>query len=893
MARWSSMARKTLSKTTAPGDSAIPSSWRIRLLRGRLEVEKVADGQPTSVDIGTGRVPVGLVVRLAAQRDLGVVPTELIASCCYKEVEFDNWQKGIEQAASRLRRGLGLPIARGAYRLEMNPDDVDLLKFDRLAKKAFEDLEAKADGAVSSALQALDLWQQPPNEAVGNYELLKGLFDPFISRHRRLTRALATHLIRIRSAEADSFLEDALCRYPHDPDLEALLGEAAEVNRHRGPTRHNLPMPDESPLIGRQLQFGRVRGVLRPYPASQHAIVTIDGVGGVGKTALAKAVAYSYVGVNEGGDPDPGFDAIIWTSAKRTVLRDSVVSLSPQLRNLDDIHSQIATTLGRSDVLASNQTERDRLIRELLSDQDHRVLLIIDNLETVDDHRIFEFLRDLPAPTKAIITTRHRIEGALPQRLEGLSAEDARTLSVEAAQKAGLILEPDELERIANYTSGIPLAILWTISQIARMGDPESVLLRLRSASGDYAEFCFRDSVGRLAGHGDRISLALLLALSLFADPASREAVGFVAGVNERPTDRDRALTLLTDLSLVNFVGGRFSLLPLTREFVSGELGRDLTLREPAVERWLGWHQSLTARAAAGGADLDSGVLDLLRLEHTNVLWAIDFAMRGDRPDVFVPLVRSMEFFWLGEGLWGDFEHYLERARTLSPTPEDKLHFACRLIWLHVLREDLEAADAMKVQAELLLRRYEVPYERMRLEDFAGQLALTRGELDEAEACFMASLNLADELEDRRGKFACSKYLGELWCARGDSGEATRFLELATAHVGDPTDKQWLRGLAHASQLQGAIAELDNHWAAAESSYGECLRLLGFHRDVRLESKALEGLARSLAAQGDRQGAVEIIRRAGAIYEELGMWHHSERIDQIASSWLGGTSGRL
>ena len=53
---------------------------------------------------------------------------------------------------------------------------------------------------------------------------------------------------------------------------------------------------------------------------------------------------------------------------------------------------------------------------------------------------------------------------------------------------------------------------------------------------------------------------------------------------------------------------------------------------------------------------------------------------------MFVPLVPSTEFSWLGEGLWSESPSHLERARILAPIPENKLHFTCRLIWFHVLR---------------------------------------------------------------------------------------------------------------------------------------------------------------------------------------------------------------
>lgn len=102
--------------------------------------------------------------------------------------------------------------------------------------------------------------------------------------------------------------------------------------------------------------------------------------------------------------------------------------------------------------------------------------------------------------------------------------------------------------------------------------------------------------MSQLERRGDRLPLSVLYALSLSAETASREALGYAAGINERATDRNSALTVLTDLSLANFVHGRFSLLPLTREYVGGELGRDLVSREPAVQPWLEWHLTLTAR---------------------------------------------------------------------------------------------------------------------------------------------------------------------------------------------------------------------------------------------------------------------------------------------------------
>jgi LuxR family glucitol operon transcriptional activator len=863
----------------------------VRFLGGKLSIERKSGDATESVELGKGILPVALVVGLATQKDLQAPPATTLRSLCYEAAPPIRWKESLEAAISRLRHKRHLPIANGSWRLESDPDDVDVLLFERLAKQAVEDCAAgRPDEAVKLADEALALWTIDPAVTFADHPLLASAFERFRTLRRRLLRARARALLDLgRNADAQDMLDEAMREDPTDGRLAELLDEArartGDTRAATGSVRNNLPLPDPQPLLGRDAQVAAIREVLRPYPHSQHGTLTVDGVGGVGKTALVKHVAYSYL---EAPGSDDAFVAVIWTSAKLTALGDhGVQAKNPTLRNLEDIYSAIATTLQRPDVMAAPTTEHPRLIRELLSEPDRRVLLVIDNLETVDDERVTAFLRDLPAPTKALITTRHRLDGALPIRLEGLEPPDAEALVRHEAAQHVLELSDETVRDLATAAAGVPLAIIWTVGQIAQTGDAQDALLRLRSASGAYAEFSFRGSVQHLEETAQRDAIKLLYAAALFADDASREALGFVAGMPDAPVDRDRALARLTGMSLVNHRGSRYSLLPLTREFVLGEYGRDLTLREPSVERWLAWHRHLATKAAAGGADLDSTVLDSLRREYVNVLWAIDHSMRNDGQD-FVPLVRSMEFFWLGEGLWGEFEHYLERARTFARLPEDKVHFTARLMWLAVLRDDLEAADELRSSCELLLRKTDVPYERMRLADFTGQALLAAGHFDAAEPQLLEALRLATELDDRRGQFATCKYLGELCCARGNATSAKVWLERAEVQVGDPQDVQWLRGLAHLAHLEGRVAEVAGRLSEAEAAYRECLRLLGFHPDARLRTRSQYGLASVLHAQRSTVEAVEELAEVVLTFEQLGMWQHADRIRQTAASWVGG-----
>ncbi len=853
-------------------------------------------GGERELELPKGAIQVGLIVRLATSRDLGTVAAESLASSCYEDPLPHNWRDGISQSASRLRK-LGVPISKGgSYQLLGSPDAVDVLRFERLAKAAIAKLNAGDASGLDQMTAAHDLWLNSPLEVFGDYRLVVGSLERFEKLNHRLYLAGGRHLLQSKDGDPVSLLEQALAEFPESSDLAALHEAASgrptpipDRERQRG-VQHNLPGRDSRGLIGRDDELKRVHEILRPYPHSQYPTITIDGVGGVGKTALAVETAYNYV-ENEPSEPEEAFTAVVWASAKRTVLADRVIEQTPTFRNISDLYSAIATTLDRSDVLAADADDHGRIIRELLSQQGTRVLLVVDNLETVDDERVLHFLRDLPAPTKAVITTRHRVEGAVPLRLEGLDPEFATDLAGDAAGFHGIALEPKTAEAISRDTGGIPLAILWSVAQIAKRGDPERVLLRLRSATGEYAQFCFQESVALLAERNQESARSLLYAVSLFSDPATREAVGAVAGMNERPGERDDALEVLTDLALVNFADGRFSLLPLTREFVSSDIGRDLSLRDASLGRWLDWTMELTAQAAAGGTDLNSGILDHLREEQSNVNWAIEYALRNGRSEAFVPLVRSMEFFWLGEGLWSEFERYLDMARTLATSPEDKVHFANRLLWLYVLREDFGAAQAMRGNVELVLGRFEIPYEQMRYHDFVGQLELALNRPNESTSHFQDSLSIAETLEDRRGLFACTKYLGEVECLKGDSTKAREHLEEASKYTGDPSDRQWLRGLAHSSQLEGAIAELEQRWDIAEAAYIECVRLLGFHPDAHLETVAREGLARALAEQGDVDGSRLELETSAAVLEKLGMWTRSSRLRAQINDLNGGDDG--
>jgi LuxR family glucitol operon transcriptional activator len=274
---------------------------------------------------------------------------------------------------------------------------------------------------------------------------------------------------------------DCLKKLEHDPGFVLQLKLPSREER-RDLVSHNLPDPDfdETGFVGRQHLVKTIKDLISgPFP-----IISLIGVGGLGKTALALQVAYSLL---ENNTPD--FDAIVWVTAKSATLSNL------EIRRID---GAIVDSLGlmRKAVaeIGGDETTNspiDELV-ELLAT--FRVLLVLDNLETVLDQNVKDFFERLPQGSKVLTTSRIGI-GAFdrPLQITPFEPQDSVTLLRKMAVTRGIQplsrLSNTRLEEFAKRMGNNPLHMKWFVLGIQSGRTPEQIL----SQPQILLEFCMQN----------------------------------------------------------------------------------------------------------------------------------------------------------------------------------------------------------------------------------------------------------------------------------------------------------------------------------------------------------------------------------------------------------------
>src|SRR5882724_5491895 len=261
-------------------------------------------------------------------------------------------------------------------------------------------------------------------------------------------------------------LRATLARLKSEPSFVLNLS----IPDYRDSSKNNLPIPDfdETGFIGRREEVEEVKKLcLGPYP-----VVTVVGEGGLGKTALALKVAYDILDLHE-----RPFESVVWSSSKTNQLTGHEIT---------KIQNAISDSLGLfqsvADKLAGSSAGEpiDEVLGYL---KQFRILLVLDNLETVLDDRLRGFLQRLPSGSKILITSRIGL-GAfeVPFKLNPLAQNEAVHLLRALAKTRDIqYLEKLSNAKLAKYCEKMHLSpgfIKWFVSAVQAGKRPEEVLAK-------------------------------------------------------------------------------------------------------------------------------------------------------------------------------------------------------------------------------------------------------------------------------------------------------------------------------------------------------------------------------------------------------------------------------
>ncbi|MBE7385204.1 MAG: ATP-binding protein [Leptolyngbya sp. SIO1E4] len=607
----------------------------------------------------------------------------------------------------------------------------------------------------------------------------------------------------------------------------------------------NLP-PQDNEFIGREKEIKELLKVISlDYRAPY---VTVNGIGGVGKTALVLEAAYRCWEVRHGESSidAPRFDAIVFVSAKENKLmpEGGLLWLKARENTLQGVFRKIANTLKDQTITKASPDEQSTRVNECLARQ--KTLLIVDNLETVEEpDEILSFLYTLPGTTKAIVTTRDTYPGYSHLSLDSLpKAESIQLIKQQAKAKETVNLTDIDCEALADRFGGIPMALVYAVGQLAIGGTLREIVNPAIPLPKDIARFCFESSVEPLRGQPAH---KLLMAVGIFPKSPVRKAIVEVAGLDTEPQYIVKeGLETLAKLSLIRRKEGRFKMLPLTREYALAELAAesDEDFAQAARNRWVNFYQNF-ARENGGKDWTDWGkCYKLIESESRNLLAVLYWCAQEDR----YAEIRS---------LWSYLNHYTSLCG----------HWEERLFWLNYLitaskeRGEVTAAiDALSEKSYTLI--------------LMGKLKEAETLLSEAWQQFP---QLSEDFEDKTLLAQLAQHWSVLHVQQESYQEAEAWLNRAECLLTKTTfgERERARREIAILCLRAEIRFLDADYSVAQ---GLCEQVVSKARQIGWSRKANDAeywLAEIAIAQHDLLEAESLLKRG---LEEASLNHYQSRI---------------
>jgi tetratricopeptide (TPR) repeat protein len=620
---------------------------------------------------------------------------------------------------------------------------------------------------------------------------------------------------------------------------------------------HNLPPRTE--FIGREAEKARVHEALR----SRSYLVSIDGIGGIGKTVLALEVAHECLHASKGNAPTDGiatFEGFIWTTAKDRDL------------TLNALLDAIARTLDYPGIAQQPVEEKQIAVRRLFQEKPY--LLVVDNFETITEEGVRDFLLNLPEPSKALITTREqKLRQVWAISLKGLAEPEALALIRTAGKRLGLTAlgQGDERTLLHLYqsTGGAPLAIKWAVGQIKQRGQSlDTVLAALHEARGDIFDNIFARSWELLSANARQV----LAAMTIFVTSASRAGIDVSSNVHHFALDE--ALGQLVEMSLVDVTdeldlsSRRYSIHPLTRAFAT-KWESAPEVQKAALERLARFFQSFAN--THGGIWNEEG-FSQLGPELPNILVLTKWCWEQRLPNIGLNIFKSITDFLLIRGHWSEAMGLGQQAIVVAANLGDESLTALFRVWpigwLYRHRGDLDSAEKEVKQALAIFERLDEEEGITLAKRNLGRIFQERGKLEQAERLLSEAYALEQSIGCERRIYLLTANLADVALDKGDFDAAWALCDgvLASARrFGHPESiARLLKALGRAAHQRGDLEQAKSLWKEALAYMKRASR-----RDEMADCRYW--LARLEIEAGDELTATELFSKALETYRRLGI----------------------
>ncbi len=537
-------------------------------------------------------------------------------------------------------------------------------------------------------------------------------------------------------------------------------------------------------FVGRAAEISQLRELL-----SASRLLTLVGMGGVGKTALAVQTATQL---------RPLYSDGVWW-----------VELA-ELRQGALLTEVVAAALGVRDQMG--RALADVLVEFLAPRQ---ALVVLDNCEHLSGE-VAELcgllLRDCPR-LQVLATSREvlDVEGEAVFRLDPLSCpsiEDDPTahnlagyeavqLFVERARAAvpGFEVNADNaiaISRCCARVDGLPLAI-------------ELAAARMRTMSADQIaeKLCDRFALlarGRRGTVTRRQSLAacvdwsydlctgseqqLWCRLSVLAEGFDLPTAHGICGEDMQAFEFLDLLCVLVDKSILIRTEQRgmvsFRLLETLRDYGKGRISEAERLR--LARRHAGWYHQLLDEAEAqwfGSHQLE--YVQRLTRELPNIREALQFSLT-DRPAMAVDMIAALRQFWVHHALLSEGCQWANRAvAAISPEPGvRRIRALFTAAHLTFRRGDPLTAMRWIAEARSVLEVVDDPVTRGRIDFYTGYSALLAGDLEGARDGMQRAMAATDDFEAQVLSMSAMSWLDLI---SGDASGALAWAEKCLARA--------------------------------------------------------------------------------------------------------------